>query len=85
MRDLGPVSFTLFNRNQQVMVDLYGDIITLFQIFFEDGPTWFRMFDQSAQAVSENWNILGKNNTIRVMTSWRGFNQCGIRELPAHS
>ena len=58
--------FSVFDKEERVMVDQYGDIVTLFHCFFEDDPTWIRMFDLSAQAITENWNILGRNNTIRV-------------------
>ena len=58
--------YSVFDSEGRVMVDQYGDIVTLFTSFFEDDPTWMRLFDQSAQAITENWNILGKNNTTRV-------------------
>ena len=58
--------FSIFDKNDQVMTDLYGDIVVLFENFFDEDTNWMRMFDQSAQAISENWNILGKNNTLRV-------------------
>ena len=45
---------------------MYGDVIILLENFFEADSDWMRMIDQSAQAISENWNILGKNNTVKV-------------------
>ena len=58
--------FSIFDENDQIMTDLYGDIVTLLHHFFEEDSNWIRMFDQSAQAISDNWNILGKNNTTKV-------------------
>ena len=58
--------FSIFDKNDQIMTDLYGDIVTLLHHFFEEDSNWIRMFDQSAQAISDNWNILGKNNTTKV-------------------
>ena len=35
--------FSVFDKEERVMVDQYGDIVTLFHCFFEDDPTWIRM------------------------------------------